>query len=84
MGLGGSLPFSQGKEYAPQKEPTCDRNDRKQAHITPEELGTINKPAPRRSAPVPEGCQSSPEACRLHSVQEGGAAPKPADCAQDP
>lgn len=71
-GVGGQSSFSQGKEYAPQKEPTCDRNDRTQAHTTPEELGTVNKPAPRRSAPMPEGCRSSPEeACNVHRTREG-------------
>lgn len=48
------LSHREKSEHALQ-EPSCDRNDRKQAHTTPEELGTINKPAPRRSAPMPEG-----------------------------
>lgn len=44
-GVGALFLFSQRKQYEPQKEPTCDTNDRKQAY-TLEALKTINTPVP--------------------------------------
>lgn len=66
-GFGALFFFITGKIACNSEEPTCDRNDKKQTH-TPEELKTINKPALRISAPMPEGCWSSHKACRLCTV----------------
>lgn len=70
VGLWGGLSFYSENRRSPYET----RNDRKQARTLPEELETINKPAPKSLRPCLRA-QSSPEACRLCAVstREGSA-----------
>lgn len=70
VGLWGGLSLYSENRRSPYET----RNDRKQARTLPEELETINKPAPKSLRPCLRA-QSSPEACRLCAVstREGSA-----------